>query len=890
MGKWTMDRVSKSDFKVLFSTFCTNFRLERKFLIPIMAVFIFGVSAAAMQDAEASHFRFGHLNWESTGNGNEVELSGEQAWRRTFFGSPGVGDVVGGTTTLNFGDGGFQTICILVTAIDTVDDWFFGMIVDCSTPPNSHLNPNQIVKITHTYATPNDGGVPWEAFWDSGNRIGFPLINSPNSGFRVEAEVNLVNSNTQSPKSVIPPIVDCPAGTLCQFVIPAVDVDGDDLEFSLSPLADSRINSQPAGVSIDPNSGVVSWNTPAATIGDLYAVQFAINEIQNPKIGRVVVDFFMRVASTANTPPAFVDPTPATGTTFKIPANEPFSFDLKCTDPEATTTTIMGLSLPVGSTLTPAIPSGIPATGTFSWTPTQLGVTAMVFTCRDAGLASAPPVSITIEVALLGCETFASVGVGFPGNNPVDIQGSIGKVGPTINGIDIIGNPTMDDYGMPGLAFDNDVNLFGATATGLEPGMLLKIDRTTGALIQDIGIFTEDPEGKNIQHQIADLTVSPDNQMYGLKRDPANGNLYKINTETAELEFAGNVTSDGERIRGLTFLKDGRLVASKTFPTTEIIQILLDANGDVTGTQKLSDVDRVYNGLGACLDGTLMATHIVGSHEIYVINPDTGDQLLIGAGDFDLSDLDFPVFAEIPPEPSGTSGSSGHEPPTIGKSLDGVRQVVNGGMAIDDQTWTVTQGYHQEFELLQMLTSPHTISNVIHCAKGVQYCNYIAVGFMGLTDDFNNPVMTVSASKDHLGDWTLDVYDPDDYVSDPSDTNPGVITFVPQIIDNKLLGTSFTIDFKNKDTGQLKMGIQVRDSYNGVRNFFFNEGVQFIDADAYPSVETAYESPVEVEPLCFGQNNPDRYSCQFAKMKDWATQNAEETLRQMMGNQYEYDQ
>jgi len=189
-----------------------------------------------------------------------------------------------------------------------------------------------------------------------------------------------------------------------------------------------------------------------------------------------------------------------------------------------------------------------------------------------------------------------------------------------------------------------------------------------------------------------------------------------------------------------------------------------------------------------------------------------------------------------------------------------------------------------------MLTSPHTISNVIHCSKGVQYCDYIAVGFMGLTDDFNNPVMTVSASKDHLGSWTLDWYDPDDYISDPGDAAPADIVFVPQIIDNNLLGTSFTIDFKNKDTGQLKMGIQVRDSYGGVRNFFFNEGVEFIDADAYPTVETAYEAPIEVESLCFGQNNPDRNSCQFAKMKDWTTQNAEETLRQMTNNQYEYEQ
>jgi len=261
----------------------------------------------------------------------------------------------------------------------------------------------------------------------------------------------------------------------------------------------------------------------------------------------------------------------------------------------------------------------------------------------------------------------------------------------------------------------------------------------------------------------------------------------------------------------------------------------------------------------------------------------------------DLNGVNAQNGEELPPEfeckrISGTTGNSGHEPPTIGKSLDGVRQVVDGGISVDDQTWTVTQGYHQEFELLQMLSSPHTISNVVHCAKGVQYCNYIAVGFMGLTDDFNNPVMTVSASKDHLGSWTLDWYDPDDYISDPGDAAPADIVFVPQIIDNNLLGTSFTIDFKNKDTGQLKMGIQVRDSYGGVRNFFFNEGVEFIDADAYPAVNAAYEAPIEVESLCFGQNNPDRNSCQFSKIKDWATQNAEETLRQMMGNQYQYEQ
>jgi len=79
-------------------------------------------------------------------------------------------------------------------------------------------------------------------------------------------------------------------------------------------------------------------------------------------------------------------------------------------------------------------------------------------------------------------------------------------------------------------------------------------------------------------------------------------------------------------------------------------------------------------------------------------------------------------------------------------------------------------------------------------------------------------------------------------------------------------------------------------SYHGVRRFYFNQGVEFLDADAYPQVETACESPIVVEPLCFGPKNPDRNSCAFAKIKDWTTKMAEETLQQMMHYKYRYEQ
>jgi len=366
--------------------------------------------------------------------------------------------------------------------------------------------------------------------------------------------------------------------------------------------------------------------------------------------------------------------------------------------------------------------------------------------------------------------------------------------------------------------------------------------------------------------------------------------LYKIDLITGEKELVGIIKEGDTNIKGINNLQfnpdSEKFVALGSSSPPGIYEIdPADASA-----KKLSElkVPLASCSIARAPDTGEWFSVTSLTKQLVRLDIDTGDVFFIGPlGDASSGVVCGLAFEEVI---RGTTGAAGHEPPTIGKALDGVRQVVDGGMAIDGQTWTVTQPYHQEFELLQMLSSPHTISNVIHCAKGVQYCNYIAVGFMGLTDDFNNPVMTVSASKDHQGTWTLNWFDPDDFISDPGDAVAGDIVFVPQIIDNNLLGTSFTIDFKNKDTGQLKLGIQVRDSYNGVRNFYFNEGVEFIDADAYPDVNAAYDEPIKVDPLCFGQNNPDRNSCAFAKIKDWATENAEETLRQMMGNQYEYEQ
>jgi len=222
-----------------------------------------------------------------------------------------------------------------------------------------------------------------------------------------------------------------------------------------------------------------------------------------------------------------------------------------------------------------------------------------------------------------------------------------------------------------------------------------------------------------------------------------------------------------------------------------------------------------------------------------------------------------------------STGGGAHESPTIGKNRAGIQIVPSNGICIDAQCWTVTE-FDTGFKLLPLLSSSHTITNTIFCNEGVQECDYVGVSFMTSTDLFGELVMMVEAQKTD-GEWAISWYDPQDFIHDPGDYlvgDPrGAITFTAQIVNDagfisqngNFLLTSFTIDFKNKDTGELVIRIQVGDDERGQSTFWFNEGVEIIDSDAYPSIETEFENPLEIDSLCLNEDPDYRYSCAFAK-------------------------
>jgi len=217
--------------------------------------------------------------------------------------------------------------------------------------------------------------------------------------------------------------------------------------------------------------------------------------------------------------------------------------------------------------------------------------------------------------------------------------------------------------------------------------------------------------------------------------------------------------------------------------------------------------------------------------------------------------------------------SNAYEDATIGKSHSG-KQVVKNGICIDIKCWTVTAHYHQDFNLVKMLSdSTHTISTTVFCQHGVSKCNYVAFGVSPYGTNINDSVWKIILQKDHRDKWTMKVIDPDGYL--------GEVTSLTQIVNDRYLSASVTIEFKKPTPGMI-LNIEVRDSGGGYRDFKFNDGIAIADAYAYPLIETFYEQPLEIEPLCLNENPNKRYTCAFDKVRDWTIKKAKATLEQIL--------
>lgn len=349
-------------------------------VIALMVSMFVGVFAA--QTASASHYRANQMTWQKGAGPTETQIHLNGSWRCTFFFapcSPSVGDTFS-AGTLDFGDGSSTNPTFAVLSFDAVNDVVTGEAV-----------------IDHIY--PSTG--PYTAAVSDCCRLSGSNghINNPDGSIRYETIVDL-SKTVASPESLVAPVVDCPVAALCTFTVPAVDPDGQALRWRLATdqEASGSVSGfvQPSGASINPASGLYSWNTTGAVLAasgpTYYSTQVIVeNLVSGVVISKTAVDFFIRLGSNStNNQPVFTSPTPADGSTINGTVGSPLTFSVAATDPDAADTVTLGLlGLPSGASFN-ATP-GNPASGSFSWTPSAPGDYPITLTAADQqGLGAVP--------------------------------------------------------------------------------------------------------------------------------------------------------------------------------------------------------------------------------------------------------------------------------------------------------------------------------------------------------------------------------------------------------------------------------------------------------------------------------------------------------------------
>jgi len=414
---------------------------------PILWASLFLIIFLAATAAQASHFRYGHIAWTAGTTTNSVNVRLLNAWRGNGYnfqcvnpvsmtrgactgpgGIAGVGDIIIeriGRSQFNWGDGSrvyspFGSLLYLVTSIDPVDNWLSGVAVDTTSLPIANPGDPIDTILNHTY---NSAG-SFTAYLSSCCRTSRfarfnEHINNSSRRYRTETIIDLSAGNN-SPSSVQNPIVLCPINSICSFTIPATDVDGDTISFRLSTSAEAGGFRQPGSpgsgapnpASIDPLTGIYTWDTAGATLATngrntLYSTQVMIEDGTT----KVPLDFFIQLTTVDTTPPVISPPAnspPICNTTQTVALGDTLTFGVVASDSDTRdTVTLNSAGLPSGAFMTPVLPiTGNPVSSTFSWTPdaTQAGNVLVSFsvTSSSGGFAQCP---VTLQVlAIQKCD------------------------------------------------------------------------------------------------------------------------------------------------------------------------------------------------------------------------------------------------------------------------------------------------------------------------------------------------------------------------------------------------------------------------------------------------------------------------------------------------------
>jgi hypothetical protein len=360
----------------------------------VPGVFALAVTSMLMlaipQEASATHGRFANIEWTATGNPGEVVFTVRTVWRRNFstWGNLVTGDPAPNWGTFRFGDG------------TTRQGNNNGVITDHSITGNWLLVENTW---THTYADPTG---TYTAAFNVCCRISSPsMVNRYDLAHKAEARVN---PSINSPRSSTPPILGVLAGSPSTFQIFANDPDGGTLRYRFATNFEatnsnltSALYNNPPNMTIDPNTGEISWNNVGLDAVRFWTTQVIVEKLDanGDVLVHAPIDLLLRITDQLDNLPPIVTTDPASP--IQVIIGNILEFDVNASDPNpGDTIELTSVSLPGGATMNPVLPISGPASGvssTFSWQPNVLGTYFATFVVSDQ-LNLTSQVTVQIQV------------------------------------------------------------------------------------------------------------------------------------------------------------------------------------------------------------------------------------------------------------------------------------------------------------------------------------------------------------------------------------------------------------------------------------------------------------------------------------------------------------
>lgn len=344
--------------------------------------------------ANASHFRFGHFTWEARPDisPTTVDFRMTVAFRSSYFGHPNIGQTFrpGGFV---FGDGRSASFTFEVIARNLQEDWIVGRAIQTGLEGGI---------VRHEYPAVNNNGNPWQAGFSGCCKIG-SLRNAANANWRVVTLVNLEDGNA-SPFSNLPPIVTCSKFD-CRFRIPAVDPNGDRIVWRMATRSESSIPSVPAGMEVNSENGIFTWEGAETFTNGLYSVQVIIEDrdADDTFKSNTAIDFIINLQDQgANAWPEFdIPPTPESGSVIQAIVGQPLLITVQATDPDPNDEVFLNhVGLPVGATFEQTVSGEVTGVATLEWIPTteDMGQHIVTFLANDNRGGASTPVAVTIDV------------------------------------------------------------------------------------------------------------------------------------------------------------------------------------------------------------------------------------------------------------------------------------------------------------------------------------------------------------------------------------------------------------------------------------------------------------------------------------------------------------